>query len=178
MKPADAGIIANFKLKYKTRYIKYLLEKFEATGDHPFEPKNNFTIRQEIDMLVESWNNVQPASIRHCWEKTGNLPARDRMVVNSLLNTEGVDSVIQISVLLAKISQHNVAATMDTQSYLQVDGTLPIIENLTNEEILAGFSPDQKWRTRMMRGVMKRNLQCRCPGEDARSYGHFAGGHA
>uniref|UniRef100_M4BFY8 DDE-1 domain-containing protein n=1 Tax=Hyaloperonospora arabidopsidis (strain Emoy2) TaxID=559515 RepID=M4BFY8_HYAAE len=40
LQPADAGI-ANFKIKYKTRYIEYLLEKFDATGDHPFEPRTS-----------------------------------------------------------------------------------------------------------------------------------------
>ena len=32
---------------------------------------------------------------------------------------------------------------MDAQIYLQVEGTLPIINNLTDEKILAEVSPDQ-----------------------------------
>ena len=59
------------------------------------------------------------------------------MVVNSLLNTEDVDPFSQISSLLVRIQQHNVVATMDSQSYIQVESTLPIIENLTDAEILA-----------------------------------------
>ena len=65
------------------------------------------------------------------------------MIVNPLLSTEDVDPASHISAHLARIPQHNVTATMDAQCYLQVDGTLPIIENLTNEDILAEVSPDQ-----------------------------------
>uniref|UniRef100_M4BT18 Uncharacterized protein n=1 Tax=Hyaloperonospora arabidopsidis (strain Emoy2) TaxID=559515 RepID=M4BT18_HYAAE len=62
---------------------------------------------------------------------------------------------------------------MGAQSYLQVDGTLPVIENLTDEEILAEVLPDQNVGDEDDEGVMTRNRQCRCPGERCRKLWMF-----
>ena len=50
VQPADAGVIANFKVKYNRLYLHFLMSEFDKTGVHPF-PNKKFNIRQAIDSL-------------------------------------------------------------------------------------------------------------------------------
>ncbi|XP_060177758.1 uncharacterized protein LOC132607691 [Lycium barbarum] len=46
LQPADAGIIANFKVKYKSRFIKHLIDEYERNGSHPLTNDNKFYVKQ------------------------------------------------------------------------------------------------------------------------------------
>uniref|UniRef100_A0AAV1VPD6 DDE-1 domain-containing protein n=1 Tax=Peronospora matthiolae TaxID=2874970 RepID=A0AAV1VPD6_9STRA len=62
----DAGIIRNFKLKYKAQFLQWLLDIVTAgTGDKMLD------VLSAIRMVVKSWAEVRPETIRHCWIHTG-----------------------------------------------------------------------------------------------------------
>nr|XP_016477096.1 PREDICTED: tigger transposable element-derived protein 6-like [Nicotiana tabacum] len=132
----DAGIIVNFKVKYKSRFIKNLIDEYERNGSHPLSNDNKFNMRQAINTLVEAWNDVKASTILHCWKKTGILPTHDNPNIDSE-NIELVDDVGNVSSLIAQIPYDNINETMDAATYVQFDATLPIIETFTNEEIIA-----------------------------------------
>ncbi|XP_070005588.1 uncharacterized protein [Nicotiana sylvestris] len=40
LQPVDAGIIANFKVKHKSCFIKHLIDEYERNGSHPLSSDN------------------------------------------------------------------------------------------------------------------------------------------
>ncbi|EGZ08334.1 hypothetical protein PHYSODRAFT_417818, partial [Phytophthora sojae] len=62
LQPMDAGIIRNFKLKYKKLFVQWVLEQ---TG-----PQKRFDLLTAIKFVVDAWNAVSDATIRHCWRHT------------------------------------------------------------------------------------------------------------
>ncbi|CAG8605068.1 406_t:CDS:2, partial [Gigaspora rosea] len=69
----DAGIIKCFKAKYQKKYIHHILDQFERGVDIR-NPKNKLNIREAIDYVATSWNEVDELTMVNCWIKTGILP--------------------------------------------------------------------------------------------------------
>ncbi|CAG8760349.1 4953_t:CDS:2, partial [Rhizophagus irregularis] len=67
LQPMDAGIIHSFKAKYKQEFCRHLIRQFDSGVDHV---KNKLNIKEAIDYIAESWNNVTPTTIQNCWIKT------------------------------------------------------------------------------------------------------------
>nr|XP_009608365.1 tigger transposable element-derived protein 6-like [Nicotiana tomentosiformis] len=127
LQPADASIIANFKVKYKSRFIKHLIDKYERYGSHPLSSDNKCNMRQAINPLA------------------GILPTDDNSNIDSE-NIELVEDVGNVSSLISQISSNNINDTMDATTYVTFDATLLIIETLTDEEdtIEADESADEE----------------------------------
>ncbi|XP_019240669.1 PREDICTED: tigger transposable element-derived protein 6-like [Nicotiana attenuata] len=113
LQPADAGTIANFKVKYKSRFIKHLIDEYERNRRHPLFSDNKFNMRQAINTLVKVWKDVKASTILH-FEDVGNL-----------------------SPLVAQIPSDNIKEAIDATTYVQFDAILPIIDTFTDEEITA-----------------------------------------
>ncbi|KAH9124685.1 hypothetical protein AeMF1_004594 [Aphanomyces euteiches] len=62
IQPLDAGIIRNFKLKYKTHFVQWLLDQI-SVGDN----EKKLDVLSAIHMVVRAWCEVTPETIRHCW---------------------------------------------------------------------------------------------------------------
>ena len=63
LQPLDAGIIKTFKLKYKSKFIRYLLSHIETNPIN--EP--NFDLLSGLEMVVKAWDEVKPQKIQNCW---------------------------------------------------------------------------------------------------------------
>uniref|UniRef100_A0AAV1T714 DDE-1 domain-containing protein n=1 Tax=Peronospora matthiolae TaxID=2874970 RepID=A0AAV1T714_9STRA len=57
----DAGIIRNFKLKYKTQFVQWLPDMVTAGTDD-----KKLDVLSAIRMVVKLWAEVRPETIRHC----------------------------------------------------------------------------------------------------------------
>ncbi|RWS05717.1 tigger transposable element-derived protein 4-like protein, partial [Leptotrombidium deliense] len=65
LQPLDLGVIAALKLKYRTRFVKFLIQSYETD-----------ILKQKLDLLtavkyvVESWTDVSNETIVNCWKKS------------------------------------------------------------------------------------------------------------
>ncbi|XP_039953998.1 tigger transposable element-derived protein 6-like [Bactrocera tryoni] len=64
--PLDQGIIQNFKIHYRNSQVKNILVSIE-TGS----PKKNINVLEAIHFIKEAWTNVQPQTIKNCFQKAG-----------------------------------------------------------------------------------------------------------
>ena len=72
LQPLDLGIIQNFKVHYRTLFLRFVLSKIDAcvTGS---EISNSVTILQAIRWIAQAWNAVKPDTIKKCFRKAGIL---------------------------------------------------------------------------------------------------------
>ncbi|XP_059302226.1 uncharacterized protein LOC132054193 [Lycium ferocissimum] len=131
--------LTHIKVKYKSCFIKHLIDKYERNGSHPLSNDNKFNIRQAINTLVEAWNDVKTSTILNCWRNTEILPTDVNPNVNSE-NLELVDDVGSVPSLIAQIPSHNTNQVMDATTCMEFDATLPILEIYTDEEIILKFT--------------------------------------
>ncbi|XP_072172602.1 tigger transposable element-derived protein 4-like [Diadema setosum] len=66
LQPMDQGVIMSFKTHYRQRLVKRLLQSYEA-GDSP----DPITIKDAIDLIHASWQQVTELCIQHCYTKAG-----------------------------------------------------------------------------------------------------------
>ena len=71
LQPLDAGIIQNFKVKYRKRLVKYVLARIDQ-NQSATEIVKNVDILQAIRWVQESWEEVTNVTIKNCFEKSGS----------------------------------------------------------------------------------------------------------
>lgn len=62
LQPLDLGIIQNFKVHYRTLFLRFLLSKID-TCETASEISNSVTILQAIRWIAQAWNAVKPDTI-------------------------------------------------------------------------------------------------------------------
>ena len=79
LQPLDAGIIQNFKVKYRKRLLKHVLgrinEHFSVT-----RIIKNVNILMAIQWTQEAWKGVTGMAIRNCFEKCGMVKSNENLV--------------------------------------------------------------------------------------------------
>ena len=68
LQPLDAGIIQNFKVKYRKRLVKYVLAWIHEDGSATQIVKG-VDVLVAIRWLQKSWNEVANLTINNCFEK-------------------------------------------------------------------------------------------------------------
>uniref|UniRef100_U9UAT9 DDE-1 domain-containing protein n=1 Tax=Rhizophagus irregularis (strain DAOM 181602 / DAOM 197198 / MUCL 43194) TaxID=747089 RepID=U9UAT9_RHIID len=121
LQPMDAGIIQNFKVKYKQLYIRHLIEQFEQGFDY----RNKLNIKQAIDFVAEAWESVEQKTICNCWNETGIVSISDSEFIQ-----ETQDAVRGLGVLVNEIP--NIIPTIFIDNYNKVQYDLM---NYINDEI-------------------------------------------
>ena len=66
LQPMDQGVIMSFKTHYRRRLVKRLLQSYEV-GETPAP----ITVKDAIDLLHASWQQVTDTCIAHCYRKAG-----------------------------------------------------------------------------------------------------------
>jgi DDE superfamily endonuclease/Tc5 transposase DNA-binding domain/Fission yeast centromere protein N-terminal domain len=64
LQPLDAGIINNFKVKYKSLFVQWLIDRLEA------DQHTRIDLMSAVLFVVEAWAMVTPNTIRNCWGAT------------------------------------------------------------------------------------------------------------
>ncbi|CAG8732061.1 20362_t:CDS:2, partial [Rhizophagus irregularis] len=131
LQPIDAGIIQSFKAKYKRKFCRYLIHQFDRGID---QEKNKLNVKEAIDQIAKSWNNVTEITIQNCWKKTGILPSNineDDMdnITNDVDQESDFEEEIEYLLNLLEID--------DICDYLQeFDSSIPTEDILTDEQII------------------------------------------
>ncbi|CAB4392444.1 unnamed protein product [Rhizophagus irregularis] len=131
LQPMDAGIIQSFKAKYKWEFCRHLIHQFDRGIDRE---KNKLNVKEAIDQIAESWNNVTEITIQNCWKKTGILPSN----INEDDMDNGTNDVDQESDFEEEIEYLlNLPEIDDICDYLQeFDSSIPTEDILTDEQII------------------------------------------
>ena len=98
--PFDAGIIANWKVKFKKRLIHYVCSKVDQ-GKSTSDIVKSVDISMAIQWGWQAWYEVSPETIKKCFRKTRLYPEE---IVEDDGPFEGEDELPQLQTLINKIS--------------------------------------------------------------------------
>uniref|UniRef100_A0AAV1V0W1 DDE-1 domain-containing protein n=1 Tax=Peronospora matthiolae TaxID=2874970 RepID=A0AAV1V0W1_9STRA len=112
----DAGIIRNFKLKYKAKFVQWILDMVTSgTEDKKLD------VLSASRMVVKSWAEVRPESIRHRWIHTGIVSG----VMAAVLRRQDEPSrPNDLSILANLIDILSLCDGMGADDYLERDNNL------------------------------------------------------
>ena len=74
--PIDAGIIQNFKVKYKKKLVKYVLARINENSSATRIIKD-INILMAIQWAQEAWKEVTVTIIKNCFEKCAVVKSND-----------------------------------------------------------------------------------------------------
>ncbi|KAG0439476.1 Tigger transposable element-derived protein 6 [Dictyocoela muelleri] len=113
IQPLDAGIIANFKVKYKFHLVRFLLKNLIKKHSE----RKNIDILEAIRYVVSAWEQVKPEVIKNCWKHTNLI----------LLECEKSKSDISDIVKLSKsINELGFENPFKAHEYLNIENELAI----------------------------------------------------
>ena len=127
--PLEAGIIANWKVKYKKRLLRYVCSKV-SQGESTSEIVKSIDISMAIQWGRQAWDEVSPETIQRCFKKTRLYPEE---LMEEDDPFEGEDELQQLQELINRISSCDAGAFISAEDQLEV--CLGIIE-----------SSDPNWR--------------------------------
>ena len=87
LQPLDAGIIRNFKVKYRKSLVKYVLSRI-SDGSSAVEIANSVNVLMAIRWVQRAWQDVLPSTIKRCFEKCGFCTAEADIDVEEDKNEE------------------------------------------------------------------------------------------
>ena len=124
LQPLDAGIINSFKAKYRKLLVKNRVEAYDLAQE-----LNNkaapVTIRNAIDFVVEAWDQVESATIKNCWKKTGILPSEN----DELDEEDNANSIVKL------IEEEEQRDLEDAMSKLPFDDLLSAFNYINADEL-------------------------------------------
>ncbi|KAH9086319.1 hypothetical protein LEN26_020242 [Aphanomyces euteiches] len=116
IQPMDAGIIRNFKLKYKTHFVQWLLDQLSVGNED-----KKLDVLSAVHMVVRAWSEVTPSTIRHCWAHTGIVPAP---TVCILRQDDEPTKPLDLTSLASLMQKLSLSDSMDAEEYLTCDDNM------------------------------------------------------
>ena len=95
LQPLDAGIIRNFKHKYRKLLVRYVVCRIDE-GKTASQMIEEAHVLKAITWLQTAWKNVVRETIKHCFKKCG-FGVGNTSVVNEKFDTEFQELFAQIS---------------------------------------------------------------------------------
>ncbi|RWS21547.1 Pdc2p-like protein, partial [Leptotrombidium deliense] len=125
LQPLDAGIIAAFKVKYRRKYVRFLINSYEK----------NITETPKLDMLsairfvINSWNEVTVETVINCWRKTKLID----------INCDAVnDNNIDLNLLIEDLTKLRTENIMDANEYINIPEERETEQVMSVEDIISG----------------------------------------
>ena len=94
--PLDAGIIRNFKIKYRKSLVKYELSRINDNASAA-EIVQDVNILMAIRWVQQAWKDVTPSTVKQCFEKCGFREGDDEFM-------EDADEDEEFSALVKELS--------------------------------------------------------------------------
>ena len=95
LQPLDAGIIRNFKHKYRKLLVRYVVSHI-GEGKTASQIIKEVHVLKAITWLQTAWKSVVPETITHCFKKC-DFDAGNTSVVNEEIDTEFQELFAQMS---------------------------------------------------------------------------------
>ena len=115
LQPLDAGIIRNFKVKYRKSLVKYVLSRINANASAA-EIVQDVNILMAILWVQRAWKDVTPSTVKRCFEKCGFREGDDELM-------EDVDVDEQFSAPVKELS-----SDVSPDEYVDSDAELATAE--------------------------------------------------
>ena len=113
--PLDAGIIANWKVKYKKRLLRYVCSKVDESNSASDIVKS-INISMAMEWRRQAWDEVSPETDRKCFQKTKLYPEE---VVEDDDPFEGEDEIDQLQELINKISSCDAGTYISAEEQIE-----------------------------------------------------------
>jgi len=129
LQPCDAGIIASFKMHYRRKFVRYLLEQFENEGI-----SSKLSILEAILFAREAWQeDVTSTTIINYFR---HVKIRDEEVATTVMDND----IEEESEVTAEINQDiqllRYRNPMNVENFLNPDSENEINEQFTDDEII------------------------------------------
>ena len=124
--PMDAGVIRNFKCKYKKSVTREAIKQIEANET----PKVD--LAQCVRFVSQAWKDVTPTTIQKCWNHTKILPAGHLDEVSSDVPDDAEAAEAELSTLL-----QSVPGAVSASEFIDCDSDLPVGDDPTDDDIIA-----------------------------------------
>lgn len=134
LQPMDAGIIRNFKLKYRKSLLSHYVGQIDAVGK--FQP---ISMKEALYLVKDSWDVVSQDTIRNCFQHTGILPQSSPVPSQQAGNDQSLQELQQ---MIVRVTPDD---PLDAQDYVLLPEEDACIEEMTDEdivELLTGSNDD------------------------------------
>ena len=84
--------------------------------------RNKLNVKESINLITESWNNITETTIQNCWKKTGILPSINKNIdKNDMNNMDNMNNMNQESDFKKEIKYifQNLLEAAEVYDYLQ-----------------------------------------------------------
>ncbi|XVF51243.1 hypothetical protein PTKIN_Ptkin04bG0168800 [Pterospermum kingtungense] len=129
IQPCDAGIIQAFKMHYRRRFYRNLLEGYEAGESNP----EKINVLDAMNLAVSAWTiDVQANAIANCFRRC-KIQSVENMAsenLDELLDDRGIQELQNV---IKELRYHNGMNVEDLLNYL---GENEVSEILTDEQII------------------------------------------
>ncbi len=71
LQPIDLGIIQNFKVFYRTLFLRFVLSKIDQTTETASQLVLSVNVIQAIRWVAQAWDSVKEETIMKCFRKAG-----------------------------------------------------------------------------------------------------------
>ena len=115
LQPFDAGIIRNFKVKYRKSLFKYVLSRINDNASAA-ETVQDVSILMAIRWVQRAWKDVTPSTVKRCFEKFSFREGDDELI-------EDVDVDEEFSALVKELS-----SDVSPDEYVDFDAELATAE--------------------------------------------------
>lgn len=99
LQPMDAGVIKNFKLRYRCEFVQWSLDQLER-GDSA----KKMDVLTAVRNIVTAWDAVTPDTIRNCWLHTGIIDAATAATLRQENEPKRVFATSHLDALIQKLS--------------------------------------------------------------------------
>ena len=120
LQPLDAGIIQNFKVKYRKRLVKYVLARIQRDASETQMVKG-VDVFVAIRWLQKAWKEVTNLTIRNCFEECGIKGDNELMEVEE-------DDDLEFEAIVKEFT-----ADISATEYANFDKNIPASEPMINE---------------------------------------------
>ena len=115
LQPLDAGIIRNFKVRYRKSLVKYVLSRINDNASAA-ETVQDVSILMAIRWVQRAWKDVTPSTVKRCFEKFSFREGDDELI-------EDVDVDEEFSALVKELS-----SDVSPDEYVDFDAELATAE--------------------------------------------------
>ena len=156
LQPLDLGIIQNFKVHYRTLFLRFVLSKIDAC-ETASEITKSVSILQAIRWIAQAWEAVQPETVKKCFRKAGILD-ESFSVVSRLCEDrdpfEDVDIDISADTRVIEALMHQLGPTEASCSVTELvtgDDNVPVCfeldEDQWEEQFFSSINPSTSTTT-------------------------------
>ncbi len=134
LQPLDNGIICAIKMRYRRKFVKYLIDEYE----------NNFLCPKKLDILgairliKDSWDEIESKTIMNCWIHSKLVDKPQNNIESEIDNNSEL-----ISDLEDLIIQLNVSNPIPVDEYISFPEETAI-EEINDDSILEMFNNDEE----------------------------------